>query len=254
MVLLVFCLCQILVIAYFLLFVIFISEVLSKIILKRHRQMNITCEYRLPTYKSQTQEQPKLEPKTDEKPLSEANSQTEQNTGENPHDEQKTEANSSSEPHTEENPLSKSNTEENPSSEPHTEENPLSKSNTDENPSSESNQTESQVKQPSTSEDIDQSGQGKPDFVAESDQLKSDEDTKDSVQQISNSCNPDWKITQGVYTGVMVFVGDYWGNKEKPPAVEDCTRLILNNPSGGFKLLLLLMKILTRHAQAVSII
>ena len=234
--------------------------------------MNITCEYRLHTHKLQTQKQtqptleqqneekshfePKMEEKPFSEPKSEANSQTEQSTSENPHDEPKTEAKSHSVPHTctVENPLSKSNAEENPSSEPHTEENPLSKSNTDENPSSESNQTESQVKQPSTSEDINQSGQEKPGFEAESDQLKSDEGTKDSLQHISNSCYPDWKTTQGVYTGVMVFVGDYWGNKENDLVREDCTRLILDNPSGGFKLLLLLMKILTRHAQAVSFV
>lgn len=248
-------------------------KVLSNLILKRHRQMHLTCHYRLPTYKSQIQEQvqPKLEqqneekshsdPKTEEKtliePASEANPQVEQNKGENPNNEPITELNSHSESHIEENP----------SSEPNTEGRPVSKSNTEENSSSEPNQEGLQSKQASASqnidqsgqsnetstyEDIDQSGQEKPDFEAEPDQLKSDEDTKDTLQEIHDSCNPDWKSTQGVYTGVMVFVGDYWGHKEKTPTVEDCTRLILNNPSGGFKLLLLLMKILTRHAQALE--
>ena len=194
---------------------------MSTILIKRHRQMNLNCEYLLPAYTPQTQEQGKShsEPQREEKS----------------HHEQQAEEMSHSEPQREEKSHLEQQAEGMSHSEPKTEE-------------------ESHSKQLSATQEAEQSGLEDPLNEEGSDQLNSDEQTKESLQEKSNIINTNWKTIQGVYTGVMLFVGDYWSYKEKTPATGDCTRLILNKPSGGFKLFLFLVKLLTRHPQAVSIL
>lgn len=67
----------------------------------------------------------------------------------------------------------------------------------------------------------------------------------------SFSSQSQWKTAQGTYAGVMVFIGDYWSEKEKT-LHGSCTRLILNKPCGGLQLLAYLFKIMTQNQNALE--
>ena len=204
--------------------------------------MNLTCEHRVSTNKSQKQGQPQAELDIQNENGSQVVSKTEINS----QPEQRDRDSSQPEP----NPVDYSHDESKlqlkPYSEVQSQGTNLSKTNTEENPSSEPNKEDFETNQPSTSNDIDPSGLENPGFDAEHNQLKSDKNINEPEQETA------WKTIKGVYTGAMTFVGDYWSHKDRDTETENCTRLILNNPSGGFKLALLLVKIMTRHTEAVS--
>lgn len=62
-------------------------------------------------------------------------------------------------------------------------------------------------------------------------------DTEEQEQTEDSAYDEEWKSRQDVYIGVMLYVGDYFVDFDKTAKPEeDCTRLVLNKPGGGFQL------------------